>query len=248
MSYEPHRWKNAYSVDFTSLSSQNIRTGGNGTKTIDSHSWTWANDANCTSADVVNGTGIVVAASNTNTSNSNANRTGPNLSVLATELFPAYSVLTHILRLQVRVILTNSVTNFEYGGIAIEYTTTPTTQRIHLIKGFQTSANRLQTESTLSGTTTVIGLTSSISDDVFCMIFDAPARYETRSGAFTSTPMNAETYRASEQQAAVGSINTPAKLQFALLQSTLNTVGGTDGFSVTYTHLQLDYTERVPSF
>lgn len=245
MSYKPVAWKNAYTVDFTAQSSQNIRTGGNGTKTIDGKSWTWANDANSNTANVTSGTGIVLAASNTNVNYNGGTRNVPILTIPVTSLFSSYNIANHALRLQVRVLLTNSITNFEFVGAGFEYVTTPTNQGYRMLKGFSTTPNRIQTEDNVAGSTTIRQVSSSSSEDILGIIFRDPNNYFTMSGVFSSTPMNAGTNRTSVHPSGT-TIAYATDLQVCLYYLTINTQGSTDGFQVTFTHLQLDYIELTP--
>lgn len=248
MSYRPVAWKTAYTVDFTAQSNLNIKTGGNGTKSIDGKNWTWANDANANTADVTNGTGIVVTATNTNTNYNGGTRNCPILSIPVTSLFAGFDTLNHSLRLQVRLLLTNSITNFEYGGMGFEYTTTPTSQNFHMLKGFNSGANHIQTEDAINSITTIRTGSVITTDDILSVIYRGPVSYKTQSGTFSALPLNASTDRfAALQDATNLVIQTSSQLQVCLYMFTANTQGLTDGFGVTFTHLQLDYVEALPT-
>jgi hypothetical protein len=248
VSYNPARtWKNAYSLDFTAQTTQNLKTGGDGTKTIDSKSWALTNSANANTIDITNGTGLVIAASNTNVNYTGTTRTCPILTVPITTVFPSCNLFTHMLRLQARILLTNSITNFEFGGLAFEYTS-PTSQNFHTLKGFSTTPNRIQAEDSTASATTIRQVSTSSTDDILCIIYRPPWTYMTTSGAFSTTPMNATTARLNGcgqiEQTSV--ITTASELQIGLYLITINTQGQTDGFQVTFTHLQLDYMEQIP--
>lgn len=53
-------WTTDLDLDFTIQNNQNLKTGGDGTKTIGGYNFTIGNTATLTSGDVVNGTGIVL--------------------------------------------------------------------------------------------------------------------------------------------------------------------------------------------
>lgn len=59
-SFSSQGWQTVYEVDFTTLANLNLKTGGDGTKVIDGRNWSFSGTADSTSADVVNGTGIVL--------------------------------------------------------------------------------------------------------------------------------------------------------------------------------------------
>lgn len=247
MSYRRPIWKNAYKVDFTSLTTQNLRTGGNGTKTIDGKNWTWANDANVNTADVTNGTGIVIGASNANVNYNGATRNCPILSVPISTLFPNFDIFNHTLRIQARLLLAGSITNFEFAGMGFEYTTTPTNQNYHMLKGFNTTPNRIQSEDSIGGTTTIRQVQPSSTDDILSIIYRGPVSYKTQSGAFSTFPLgDPTTERLTAHQTGTLSIQTSGQLAFAFYYVTLNTQAQTDGFTITWTHLQLDYLEALP--
>lgn len=228
------RFRKAYEVDFTSLANLNIKTGGNGTKVIDGKSWTWANDSSSSTANVVNGTGIVVALNNTASANCL-------LTIPVTSLFPGYSLIRHILRVSVRVLLTNSITNFEMGGVGI--TNGGGAGSFACIKGFNGAANCVLYQSQINTVTSAGGQT----DDVMGMMFDAPATAEGRSGLYVAgRPLRVQNLRASETQqvAAASVLQTTPKI--FIQTSSSNSQALTDGFAATYTHFRLDYYDKIP--
>ena len=153
-------WTTAYSVDFTSLGNQNLKTGGNGAKSIDGKAWTWANDANAATANVVSGSGIVITCNTTNSNYGGPTRTTPILTLpfwtsgsLASSSIANYSVQNHIVRVRLRVLLTSADNNSEGARVIIEDSTAPTNQNVNFFKGFSGGvADQLVAVSTVSAT------------------------------------------------------------------------------------------------
>lgn len=242
----PNIWRTAYKVDFTALSALNIKTGGTvGSKIIDGKAWTWANDANAAAADVTPGTGVAISANSVSTNYNGTTRTCPILTVPVLTLFPAYSPQNHILRVMTRVLLTNSDTNFEFGGMSLEDASAPTNQNIHVLRGFNTTPERPQVEATVSGTTTIRIVDPPTTDTVLGILFRAPKVYEAWTGAYTSgQSLTLSTFKFAEfLDMAHPLMRTSASPTIGLFQVTLN---GTASFTVTFTHLQLDYYAKNP--
>jgi hypothetical protein len=235
MSYSVQgRWRRAYALDFTTQSSQNIRTGGNGSKTIDGKTWTWANDTGASTANITNGTGYVVALANTASAN-------PQLSIPVSTLFPSFSLARHALRVSARVLLTNSITNFEMGGVGL--TMGASGQAYACIKGYNGAANCILYQSN----TNTIASAGGQTDDIVGYIYAPPAIAEGRSGTYTAgLPLKVSTLRGSESQQPTATPILQGTPKIFLQTSTSNSQGLTDGFVVTFTYLQVDYMDRIP--
>jgi len=132
--------------------------------------------------------------------------------------------------------------------MGFEYTTTPTNQNFHMLKGFNTTPNRIQSEDSIGGATTIRAVAPSSSDDILSVIYRGPVSYKTQSGVFSTFPMgDPATSRLTCHQTGTVDIQISSTLALALYYVTLNSQALTDGFTITWTHLQLDYTESLPA-
>lgn len=242
MSYFPNNWITAYEVDFTSLANLTLVNGSN---TIDGKNWTGANAANAATFAIQNGTGIVIAANTANTNYFNSDRSTPMIVCPLSTFIPSYSVQGHIVRVMARVLLTNCDANFEAAKVGLEDSTTPLSQNFFLNKGF-IGSNNFESLSSVSSATTQIAISSTnFTDDVIGFIFEAPNKYELWSGAYSGGfPKSFNTFRASESMAMslplMRLINQPRLL---LAHQTAN---GTGAFTLTYTHLRVEYIRKQP--
>lgn len=62
-------WTPVYTLDFTAQTTQNIKTGGDTTYTVDGKTWTANGTANTSAASITNGTGLTATMSNTSSFN-----------------------------------------------------------------------------------------------------------------------------------------------------------------------------------
>jgi hypothetical protein len=105
-----------YEVDFTGLGTQDLTSGGDGSKTIDGKTWTLANSANATSMDVTNGTGIVFVHGNPSTNIDGSTESSPLIyadhSQFASSILP-----TDEWRLHIWYEIANLDATFEFGAM-----------------------------------------------------------------------------------------------------------------------------------
>lgn len=244
-------WRTAYNVDFTTLSNLNIKTGGNGNKTIDGKTWLWGNDANCASADVVNGTGIVIVANAVNTGfYEGANvRTAPNLTVPVQTLFPLYDVGQTAFRVMLRVILTGADANVEGTKLFVEDSTTPEGQGISLVKWFTAGAINYRVAEQLNPAFPVIypdNTTANATDDILSIIFWPPNGYETYTGQYVAgEKMRISTKRASDWQniaSPLMRLDTSPRIGFCQVTNNV-----TASLTTTFTHMRVDWHDRHPA-
>jgi len=92
-------WAEKYSVDFSSLDSQDITSGGDGAKTIDGKTWQAVNATNATNWDLDGSTGLVFDVANGTYDYGVSNRTSPHLYALLTSLWSDYNVANHLVRI-----------------------------------------------------------------------------------------------------------------------------------------------------
>jgi hypothetical protein len=242
-------WTTAYSVDFTTLGSQNLITGGDGTKTIDSKSWTLTNSANLASANVTNGTGIVLVC-NANNGNygSGSVRTAGLLTIPFSSLITNYSIENHIVRIRARIILTNASTSFEGTGVLIEPATSQTTQAIGQWKIYSGASPLLRTHEMLNGTlANAITDAVNVSHDAYTLILEAPDKYEAYSGLYSGGFPASPTFQWSARLN-VGSTPvwvTQSNPCVTLIVTTANT--SNHGTTATITHLQVDTFAKHPA-
>jgi hypothetical protein len=246
-SIHSNEWQSAYSVDFTALASQNLRTGGNGSKTIDGRVWTWANDTNAATADVTNGSGIVLVANANSSDYNGATRTAPILTIPLSSLFSNYSVENHIVRVRARLIVTNATANFEGGALYIEDSVSPTQQNIS-IWSVVNASKELRIFETANGTS--VNEVQNIArgaEDAFTLILEAPDKYEawsgTYSGGFPANPGFG--YSAKMITAATPLWSVQSSPRIGLLVATANT--SNHGTTSTITHLMVDYFSKHPA-
>jgi hypothetical protein len=258
MAYMPNAWQTLYNVDFTVLSTQNIKTGGNGTKTIDGKSWTWANDANATTATLTNGTGIACNPVANSGSAAPASRLGPILTIPVTSLMPlTLNVARHAVRVCARVLVTGHTKVAQGIRLGLEDASTPTSHAFSVFKGWAASApgapgageEEIVIQSSIPGpaSSLTLGLTANFSEDVLCWDFIAPDAWDVRTGTYSGgMPYSFSDYRTSEVAAiATPLLRLPAQPALVLAWQDSAAAGG-GGFTGTVTHLRLDYLERFP--
>jgi len=240
-------WQQAYLCDFTGQATQNLRTGGNGSKTIDGKTWTWGNDANSTSADVTNGTGIVLVTNTTVSDFMNSANSAPKLSVLVQTLFPDYDILNHMIRISARITNLSGMTTLAHvAKFGLEDATTPLTQNFSAVKGFNTETNQYFTHSTQSSVTTQSDFSAGTDEDVFSIIFEAPLKFSIFSSIYPSGiyfPPAALRHSESQLNSTAGLMRLPQ--QPKIFFSFRNTPSGVVS-SYTITHLKLEYYNRNP--
>jgi hypothetical protein len=243
-------WRTAYSVDLTAQANLNIRTGGNGTKTIDGKVWTWRNDGNLATANVVNGgDGIVMVASATNTGyyeGSNAN-TAPCLTLPITTAFPSFVFGQNAIRVLARIKLTNADASAEGGKLFIEDATTPQNQNVAIAKqysgglGFQVNDSLDPTYITQYAFNTAVS-----TDDILCLVLIPGKMWQAYTGTYVAgEKMRLSTFRTSfAQNTGTPAFKTPANIRIGLCQTTNNTAGT---LTTAFTHLRVDFCDLLPT-
>lgn len=243
-------WRTGYEVDLTTLANQNIRTGGNGNKTIDGKVWLWANDANCASANVVNGQGIVIVASATATGfyEGTIGRSAPNLTLPVLSAVPNFDICQNVLRVTTRMVLTNADTPAEGGKLFVEYVTTPENQNVSIGKLFSAGSLGFIVNDALNPTFTqpYPFNTSASDDDILSIIFWPNKGWETYSGLHVAgEKMRLRTARLSFwQNTGTPSIRFNTDVRLGICQVTNNATGS---LTTTFTHLRVDYHDRHPA-
>lgn len=243
-------WRQVYSVDFTALTGQNIKTGGDGNKTIDGLTWLWGNNANLTSCDIVPGTGLVMVASAANTGYyEGANvRTAPNLTIPVSTLYSLYDITVNVVRVLARMLLTNADATAEGGKVFLEYVAVPKDQNFSLLKAFSGGAIGFQSNSnTDPNYETVYAFNSAGStDDVLGFAFWPPKSFQCYSGIFVpGERMRFQNQRGAIFQNVAGQpIRKSADARIGLCQITNN---ATASLTTTFTHLRIDIHDRQPS-
>lgn len=252
-------WKTAYNVDFTSLTTQNIRTGGNGTKTIDGKSWTWANDANATTAALTNGTGLQCNPVANSGSAAPASRNGPILTANINQFMPNTLNLTrHGIRLMARYQLTGQTKVAQGVRLGFEDLTAPKDQAFHLFRGWASNAPGapgggedefvMQSSKPTATTDTTLGITTfATTDDVLVVACRFPDKYEARTGQYASGIPYSFTHfvEAESYNAATPLLRLQAEPLIVLAWQDSAAAGG-GGFTGTFTHFRIDYFEIWP--
>jgi hypothetical protein len=189
--YNPNGWVTHYDVDFASLSNLNIKTGGNGNKTIDGKVWLWGNDASATAANVTNGSGIVVNPVANSGSASPSARAGSILTIPITNLLPlSLNMARHAIRIMAQVSLAGATVASQGVRLGIEYGATPKDAAISVFKGYTTVAGTglqfLMQSSTPPATPSAnFGDASNTGDDVLLVDFEWPDLWEARTGLYS---------------------------------------------------------------
>lgn len=249
-------WTTAYEVDFTALSSLNIKTGGAGAKVIDGKTWTWANDAAVATCTVGGGSGILTTANATVTGyyEGGVTRTLGNLTIPIQSLFPNFNIGQTAVRVMCRVILTNADAAAEGHKLAIEDNTTPIGQHAWIVKWFSGGGLKYRFSSGCDPTSSgAAGLyetiyadnATAITDDVQCLVFTPGRQFEAYSGIYTageSPSMRIANGRGSvEQNIAIPLMRLEPQPRIMLGQVTNN---GTASLTTEVTHLRVDYYSR----
>jgi hypothetical protein len=242
-------WRTAYEVDFTAAASLNLRTGGNGTKTIDGKVWTWGNDANCTSASVTNGTGIVIVASATSTGfyEGGNTRSAPNLTIPLSTVFPQFTYGQSTVRVMLRVLLTNAGANAEGIKFGIEDATTPVSQHFWIAKWFSGALSYRVSEGYDPTYTTIYAdNAANVSDDVMGFVWSPPNTVEAYTGLYSAgRPLKFTHARGSwYSRVATQLLFVPTQPRLVIAQVTNNT---NNDLTTTITHMRVDYASRHPA-
>lgn len=238
----------SYLLDFTAQATQNLKTGGNGSKTIDGRAWTWANDAAAQSADIINGAGLILSCNTTNSTGNPATRSAPILSVPFSSLIPDYSVSQHIIRVMVRVLLGNAGADTEGVRVSVEDSSSPTSQAFSVYKGHVGGIDSWFPQTCVSAAATTIGnTTNNFSDDVIGITFEAPKSFDVRTGVLVSgaLPSTLPHFLVAEiQDMASPIMRTQGKPALSLSVQSGNTSGDIIG---TFTHMRVDVFSKIPN-
>lgn len=248
-------WTTAYSVDFTALSSSNIRTGGNGTKTIGGQLWTWANDAQCTTATVTNGRGIVLAPLINSLQTGNPNtRAAPILTLPISGVFTNYAASRHIVRVSVRISQSGDNATAKGVRFGLEDNNAPVNQAYHMFKGFSSVQTWLVQSCALGVTSTPFNSSSNYTDDVLSFVFEAPKGFQASTAVFSSSlantfsgsfPSTFAHYQTSEQQNMASPlmyIGTQPRILLCVQDSSPTS----QQFTGSFTHLKIEYMTKFP--
>jgi hypothetical protein len=171
----PVAFQTAYSVDFTLLPTQNLLTGGDGTKTIDGKTWTLTNSANATTVFLNDGThsGLFIQCNANNSVCNASSYTGPRIEALVANLDAALGVNSNWNEIWVWSMFTQPHVpnaNTEFGFLAAlmsPYTYSSTFQQARLQRGFNTSLQE-QME-TLNNASELLSGARSSTPDVFVL-------------------------------------------------------------------------------
>ncbi len=241
--YRPRKWVGAYALNFADHADLAIANGAN---TIDGRAWTGVNIGNAASVAIVNGTGLVFTASATSHNYFDATRTSPLIRIpVLTGLLAFYGVVNHIIRVQMRVTLTNADANYEGAFLALADNSAPLTQNFKVKKYYNTSAVRIEAESTVSSVTATGGNNSTPTDDILSLTFEAPRSFGAGSGASDGSGyLNAE----NPWHSVIQTITTPV-LDLnpdPYVEIGFQTVNTNASVVATVTNFQADYTEKWP--
>lgn len=252
MTYGPamRLWRTVCDIDFRALANQNLKSGGDGAKTVAGLSWNLLNSANATSVDITAGTGLVIVCNANNSTYSGATNTAPQLNILLNTAFSFFNfkrflVGPQIVRIMARVLLTNADANNENGFLSIEDTTTPTSQWFGIGKGFNGANNFTFFANDTAVQTTIDQSITNFTDDVLELTFEAPdcaqgwsAIYDT---AGDRLPEEANTGRFSYSS----NLATPLMRQTIQPKVVLGAETGnvSGSLTVTFTHFRVEVLE-----
>lgn len=250
-------WRTAYELDLTAQPGQNIRTGGSGTKTIDGKTWTWDNDGNVASADIVNGTGLVIVANATATGYyEGANiRTAATLTLPVSSAIPQFDICQNAVRVLVRALLIGADADVEGVQVFFEYATSPRDQNMSVLKVFSGASLGFQSTSNIDPAAgppavayeTVYAFNSNGSaHDILGVTFKPPGEVQFWSGLYVAgEKMRLSAQRGSiHQNAGIPAIRTTAAPRFGFCQVTNNVAGA---LTTTFTHVRVDYCDLLPA-
>jgi len=255
MTYGPAMtlWRTVTDVDFTALSAQDLKAGGDGVKTIAGMVWTLVNSANASAINLIPGTGLVFVCNTAASVYQGGTRTSPMVTLSMFNAFNFYNlkdycVQSHIVRVMARLLLTNAGADFENGLLGVEDSVTPTGQNFGIGKGHN-GANNVTAFGTAAGTTTTVYQDiKTFTDDVLGFTLEDPDLAEFWSGTFDTAagrlPYEFDTHRDSF------SSNLPTPLfrlktnpQLFLAAETGNASGD---LTVTFTHFRVDVASKSP--
>lgn len=255
MTYGPgsQLWRTVCDIDFTSLTTQNLKAAGDGAKTIAGVTWTLVNSANATSVDITNGTGLVIVCNANNSIYTGGTRTAPILTLpLQTAMGfitpKEYKVPSHCVRIMSRVLLTNADANNENAIMGIEDATTPANQAFLIGKGFNGANNFTSVGIDTAVQTTVQQATASFTDDVLGLMYEAPDLCEYWSGVYDTAAGRLPYVFSSDRDSYSSNLATPLmrrKLEPNIfLGAETGNVLGT--LTVTFTHFRVDVSSKTP--
>lgn len=198
MAYSPiDGTKLIYSVDFSTLTTQNLITGGP-TFTIDGKTWTAENQAAAATFGITNGTGLVIAPAANTTKYRDNTRTSPILQATLGQFIPSFAVSsTRAIRIITKVTTTAAATDSQRMGVGLEWSTTPAQFHMFALRGRASSQNIVGHLMATNTTDASDGGTNS-SDDTLALTWRAPWMAEVRSSTFgTAFPADGGTFRSS---------------------------------------------------
>lgn len=256
--WTPDGFRLQYALDFTAHSTLNIKTGGDGSKTIDGKTWTWANNANATTAAITNGTGLQINPVANSGSGAPASRLAPILTIPISNLIPdTYNPARHILRIAARVTLSGNTKVAQGVRLGIENATTPKDQGISFFKGWSASAPGapgggelelvVQSSKPVATASLTFGTTSYTSNDTLAIDFEAPRTFDARVATYgTAFPTVFDTYVESEiMEISAPLIRLPSDAVLTISAQDSAAAGG-GGFTATITHLQVWVKDKFP--
>jgi hypothetical protein len=235
MSYSPlDGTKLIYSVDFSTLTTQNLIGGG--AFTIDGKTWTAENQGAAGTFGITNGTGLVIAPGTNTTKYRDNTRSSPILQAALGQFLTTFGVSTiRALRVITKVTTTAAASDSQRMGVGFEWSITPAQFHMFGLRGRGSSQNIVGHLMATNTADASDGGTNS-NDDTVCLTWRPPWMSEFRSSTFGSAfPSDGGTFRSSMSGALQANVVTQTSGGNMRIYLTAFPDASNTAFSATFT-------------
>jgi hypothetical protein len=188
-------WTTLYDVDFTSLGTQDLTSGGDGNKTIDGKTWRADNTGSAAIMDILNGTGLRIQLGSAG-DYLNGTRTAPIIAMAVTEV--GGDVTFSQMRFWVDFSVANLTAANEGARMGVEADTAnvygPSNNENHMLSIQHDGANviLIPISTNNGGSSTSVNPNNYASEDLFMMQLNSPQQALTGLGTAATDLLNPE--------------------------------------------------------
>lgn len=249
--------QNVYDIDFTAQASQNLQTGGDGTKTIGGVAFYGENVANATTFSIINGTGFRFESDGTARVYNTSTRSAPNLTHKIVDVASGFDPSIHRVRLMARLIGRNMNANTELQRVGFDrYRASPAEAMAAIDRHYNTSdfsagdnigwwrANGTQQSAAVNPTDDGSDTATESTEDVVAVSLDPGlglVQYWTGTWASGWPSIKDMRHRGTRFiDNTAGNPTTPYNDDLAVFLTSYSNGGGS-GFITTFANLRLDY-------
>ncbi len=236
-------------LDFRTLANQNLKTGGDGNKTIGGFTFYADNTGVATILDILNGTGLRIHPDATNT-NFASSRTSPVVGIKLPDVISGLNMTNKaFVRAWVMFSHVNLDADFEIAALAFERKeptfALATWMSWQLSRYHQDQARFMASRNVGASNVTAINQTDNLADDIMMVKFYGPGHVETYTGVSSGGDFPDEStlrLRHSMQSLITNSVETMSRMLSSELAVAMaaapNNTSGT--FQVTYQRLKIE--------